>query len=151
MGWEFFDSDDFIWVPTDPPYREMRAHAERNRMLLQTVRLDKDWVLSGSVTGWIDGQIANAFDLIVFLTLPKELRLARLRARELHNLGRVDPAFIEWAGNYDDGDATIRSRVGHENWMERQKTSVLRLEGDLTNDERLARVLSVLPSVPRRP
>ena len=142
LGCPYFDSDDFIWLRTDPPYQQMRERAERNTMLLASIRISDSWGLGGSVTGWIDPEILDAFDLIVFLIVPTELRLARLREREMRELGNADPEFIAWAASYDDGDETIRSRVGHEEWLAEQKAPVLRLEGDMTNEERLRTVLA---------
>jgi hypothetical protein len=80
--------------------------------------------------------------LIVFLTLDTTIRLARLHAREIALLGKVDAAFIEWAAQYDDGNFSGRSRARHDEWLSERSCPVLRLDGDLTVPERLGRVQS---------
>ena len=79
------------------------------------------WVLSGSLCGWGDPLIPE-FELVVFLVVPTEVRLARLRAREAARYGReaIAPGgalhgahleFLDWAGRYDTGDVEMRSRA----------------------------------------
>ena len=54
----------------------------------------------------------------MFLQAPAEVRIARLRARELAQLGRVDEEFIAWAARYDDGTMEGRSLPRHLAWLE---------------------------------
>ncbi|MFR2746779.1 MAG: hypothetical protein ACLTBB_07805 [Roseburia hominis] len=44
------------------------------------------WVLSGSVTGWYD-ELVSVFDLIVFVYVPTDIRMERLRRREAERYG----------------------------------------------------------------
>ena len=47
-----FDTDDFFWRPTDPPFQARRPVADR-LALMQDVFLPRaDWVLAGSFSGW---------------------------------------------------------------------------------------------------
>jgi len=135
---QHFDTDDFLWLPSDPPYRMVRPRAER-LALAQTALADRDrWTLSGSLSGWGDPLIP-LFDLVVFLTVPTEERLARLVRRETQRFGAaVAPGgamhdshveFLIWAGSYDDGDASQRSRALHEAWLAALPCPVLRLDG----------------------
>ena len=140
LGVPHHDSDDFYWVPTNPPYREVRPAAERFTLMESMFLGRSDWVLSGSVEGWAEA-IAPLFDFIVFLSVPAELRLARLRDRETRRFGleAVSPGgwrhaetedFIEWASHYDDGSREGRSRQRHEAWLKTQRCPLLRLDGD---------------------
>src|SRR6185503_15956611 len=97
-----------------PPYTQKRSRDER--VALARAELGSDVVLSGSIAGW-DPALEDAFDLVVFLWVPTEVRLARLRERELRELGRVDEDFLAWAAAYDDGGVEMRSRVVHERWL----------------------------------
>jgi adenylate kinase family enzyme len=139
LGVPHFDTDDFFWVKTDPPYQTSRAVPERQAML--GAALDgapSGWVVSGSLTKWGDAFIAR-FDLVVFLTLPTEIRLARLRAREVSRYGEAAIApggwahtmhteFLDWATRYDSGGADVRSLAVHEAWLARLTCPVLRLD-----------------------
>jgi hypothetical protein len=89
-------------------------------------------------------ELENSFSLVVFLTLNAEIRVARLRVRELAMLGQIDPEFLEWAGQYEEGRLPGRSRRRHEQWLSERSCPVLRLDGDLSVDERLTRVVQAL-------
>lgn len=80
LGWRHLDTDDFYWARTDPPFQEPRVIPERTR-LLDDATAAAGCVLSGSMVGWGD-VLAPRFDLVLFLALPAEVRLERLRARE---------------------------------------------------------------------
>src|SRR2546428_7979835 len=139
-GHRHVDTDDFYWLRTDPPYRHPRPRAERLAMLRIALAESPSWVLSGSLCGWGDPLIPE-FELIVFLVVPTEVRLARLRAREIERYGpgaiapggprhRAHVAFLEWAEGYDAGDLAMRSRALHEAWLEMATARRERLQGD---------------------
>ena len=84
--------------------------------------------------------------------VPREIRIARLRARERERYGAeaIAPggqrhakyeAFIAWAAAYEDGPASERSRRMHEDWLATLPCPVLRLEDADGVEVRLARVL----------
>jgi hypothetical protein len=58
--------------------------------------------------------LEESLSLVVFLTVPAEIRVARLGERELRRFGRVDPAFFAWAAQYDEGRLDGRSLVGSD-------------------------------------
>jgi adenylate kinase family enzyme len=150
-GHRHLDTDDFYWRRTDPPYREKRPPEERLASLRAALHEAKRWVLSGSLCGWGDPLIPE-FELVVFLAVPTPVRLARLLAREIERYGRraierggalhgAHVEFLEWAGRYDTGGPEMRSRAMHEAWLATLPCSVVRLEGDVSVSEQLARLL----------
>ena len=74
------------------------------------------------------------------MSLPHDLRVSRLRARELARYGRINEPFIAWAAGYDDDPPTssTRNRRRQHEWLSERRCPVLRLEGDLTVAERVA-------------
>ncbi|HOK43964.1 MAG TPA: hypothetical protein PLD49_09900 [Thermoclostridium caenicola] len=94
------------------------------------------------------------FDLVVFLWIPEDIRLTRLKERELQSYGSaVEPggsryensqAFLRWAAQYDTGGMEIRSRLLHEKWLASLTCPVLRIEGDTTVEERIKAVESMI-------
>jgi adenylate kinase family enzyme len=141
LGCPHFDSDDYFWLPTERPYSVKRDAEKRNRMILADLRNASAFVESGSLFSWSQ-EINALFDRVVFLWIPPSTRLARLRARELEELGEVDEEFMEWAASYDrPGNRESRSRLLHEEWLDNLACPVLRLEGDLSTEERIARAL----------
>ena len=149
-GHRHLDADDFFWIPTDPPYREIRPRDQRLTLLREALGGGGRWVLSGSLCGWGDPLIPE-FDLVIFLVVPSAVRLARLRARELARYGRQAIAargthhqthveFLDWASRYDAGGPEMRSRAMHETWLAALPGPVLRLEGDRPVGDQLARI-----------
>lgn len=145
LGIPHHDTDDYFWQPTTPPYRELREVPERLR-LMREVFLDRsDWVLSGSLDGW-GNEIVPFFDLVIFLYVPTEIRLQRLRAREAKRVGFEAAApggamhqeveeFIEWASHYDDGTREGRNLARHQGWLATMTCRVLRLDGTRSSAE----------------
>lgn len=142
LGCTHLDTDDYYWLPTTPPYQEKRGPAQRVAMLAVDLR-PSDVVLSGSIGSW-GAAVEDVFDLVVFLYLPVELRLARLQQREVARYGAADPVFLEWAAQYDEGPPEGRSLAKHNAWLAQRTCRVLRLEGDLTVEERVALVLAAV-------
>jgi protein-L-isoaspartate(D-aspartate) O-methyltransferase len=142
------DTDDYYWLPTDPPFQQPRDILHRIR-LMQEMFLPRDaWVLSGSCDSWAD-KITPLLDLVVFLHVPTEIRLHRLRDREARR-GFVDPEFMEWASHYDDGTREGRSMPRHEAWLKTLSCPVLRLDGTLPLTELVDRVLAAIPPRTRK-
>ncbi|MGO7215785.1 adenylate kinase [Rhizobium ruizarguesonis] len=144
------DTDDFFWLPTDPPFTTPRDAGERIRLLLDEVARHEGWVLSGSALKW-GRPIEPFYDLIVFLRIDPELRMTRILAREIARYGnRIKPggdmavksgAFLVWAASYDTAGPERRSLAAHEQWLETQTVPVLRLDSSLGIDDLAAEVL----------
>jgi adenylate kinase family enzyme len=135
-----FDTDDFYWLPTDPPYQQARPRVDRRALLANALAETESWVISGSLCGWGDPFVSR-FELVVFLVVPVEERLVRLRAREIvryareaiasgGRLHKADVEFLDWAQCYDNGGLDMRSRALHEWWIQRLRLPVFRLDGN---------------------
>ena len=139
LGATALDSDDYFWLPTQPPFRDRRDRALRHQLVMADVEQHPRAILSGAIIGWGD-DLEHAFDLVVFLSLPHDLRVSRLRDRELARNGQINEPFIAWAAGYDDDPPTssTRNRRRQHEWLGERRCPVLRLEGDLTVAERVA-------------
>jgi adenylate kinase family enzyme len=153
-GYGQLDTDDYFWEPTDPPFQRPRDRHERQTLLAAALDAHPRWGLSGSLCGWGDIFIPR-FDLVLFLWVPTEVRLARLRERERHRFGTealapggalpdAHVAFMNWAAAYDEGGEDMRSRQRHEQWLAALPCPCLCLEGALTIEEQVTRVEKVL-------
>ena len=138
------DTDDFYWLPTDPPFQTKRDMPDRIRFLQDALSGHDDWILSGSLVGWGDPLIP-LFTAVIFIETPTEIRLGRLREREAmrYGLQAIQPGghlynrhheFLNWAAEYDDGNMTIRSRVLHTTWLAQLKCPVIAIQGDAPPD-----------------
>lgn len=148
------DSDDYFWVPTDPPYREQRAPAARTMLMNQVFVPRKAWVLSGSVQGWGE-EVLSQCDAFVFLALDPQVRLRRLAEREKQRLsgqslelGALEQ-FMAWAAGYDDPDFSGRSRARHEAWLENEARPVLRQDSARSVAQLLQAIVDWEPAGPR--
>jgi adenylate kinase family enzyme len=149
FGHPHLDTDDFYWQPTDPPFQRAREVPERQRLLGAALDARTRFVLSGSLVGWGDLFIPR-FQLVVFLFVPHDARMERLRVRERERYGAaIQPGgalhahhreFMDWAAAYDDAGMDMRSRTRHEAWLAALPVPVLRLEGEITTEEQIARI-----------
>jgi len=147
------DTDDFYWLPTDPPYTSKRPSADRVVKIRQASRGASSWVLSGSICSWGDPLLAD-FSAAVFVTLDPLVRLARLATREQARHGeRILPGgdmhaahleFMDWAQSYDSAQSPIRSLHLHETWLRKLSCPVLRLDSSAAPDELVQQVLDGL-------
>lgn len=150
-GAKQFDTDDFFWLPTEPPFVEKRPMPERLERLEAALDAADRWVLSGSALGWGEPLIPR-FELVVFLHLPPDVRMARAFAREQARYGdRIAPGgdmhaqhleFMDWSRNYDTATDFSRNLHLHNRWLATLPCPVLRIEGAPGIDESLARVLA---------
>ena len=134
-----FDTDNYFWEKSDPPYTKRRTVEEMNDLLKTALTAHDSSIVTGSLVSW-GPSWHKAFDLAVFLYIPHEIRMERLRQRELQRYGSIidtDPErnrlyneFMEWAGSYDTG-TTRRSLTTHTNWISQLSCPVLTLKGDL--------------------
>lgn len=148
------DTDDFYWVPTDPPYVRKREEAERLALMERLVLPRSKWVLSGSLMGWGDPLIPQ-FDLVVLLRLPNEDRMSRLMNREQRAYGdAIAPggameqnhrAFIAWADRYDDPAFPGRSLHRHMAWCAALPCPTMHLDSRAPVADLVSATLEALP------
>lgn len=122
-------------------------------MLAADMDRARSWVVSGSLMVWGDAFIPR-FDLVVFLRVPAEVRMARLLARERARYGEeILPggrmhaqhlAFVDWARGYDQPGFTGRSLERHRAWIAALPCPVLEIAGAPPLEESLQRVIAAL-------
>ncbi|CAM2934779.1 AAA family ATPase [Deinococcus radiodurans] len=153
-----FETDDFFWAPSDPPYHVKRAPEQRLSLLREALVDGDGWVLSGSLCGWGDPLMAE-FDAVIFVTLPTPLRLERTRQRERARFGaqldeggamhRRQLDFMAWSAGDDDPASSVgRSRLVHEAWLARLSCPVVRVDNAGTQADTLGEVLARLSALP---
>ena len=152
-GYRFLDSDDYLWLPTDPQYTTKRPSEERLALLEGDIDASDGAVVSGSLVGWGDPLIPR-FTLAVRLVVPHDERMARIERRELDRYGdRIRPGgdmyqihrdFLQWAAGYEDGPATMRSRAMHDLWQQKLTCPLLTLDGTRPVEELVEAVLQAL-------
>jgi len=150
LGYRHFDSDSYFWAPSAEPFTLHRDREERVTLLEKDLNSYENWVLSGSLADWGNSVIPH-FDLVVFVTVPQEIRMERLKKREYERYGKMilpggsrydnSEAFLAWAESYDDGGLEIRSFQSHEVWLKRLLCPLLRIE-NLVLEESVTEVVN---------
>jgi adenylate kinase family enzyme len=146
-----FDMDDYYHVPTEPPFQQQRTPEEFCVLLDRDVAPLESWVVTGGVLTW-QPPPARSFTTIVFLRLPQEIRLDRIRRREQARYGdRISPggdmeeshrSFMEWAKGYDDNSAKgTNTLLLHEDRLREATCPVVRLADPMDPSEAVRRVL----------
>jgi len=156
LACNWIDTDNIYWAPTDPPFQIERPYEERVRLMDEAIQANPNFVLSGWM-GRFGNPLISRFQLIVWLHVPTELRIRRLKAREFANFGeRILPgrdmyenhqAFLDYAGQYDDGGMDIRSYARQKEWLEQAACPVLEMDGCRDTEVLAAEVLLKLKEI----
>lgn len=126
LGYKFMDTDDYFWLPTNPPYTTKRSKEERIALMKKDILEADNVVISGALAGWGD-ELIPLFTLAIRIVTDTEIRIERLKSREKQKFGdRILPEgdmyihhmeFIEWARKYDNGSVDMRSKAKHDEWQ----------------------------------
>lgn len=144
---KYFDTDDYFWIKTEPPFTQRREPAERNQLISYDLHKTHKWVLGGSIIDWGDNLFPD-FDLVIFLYLPIELRMERLEMRELEKYGDIIYTdeirkkqfvnFLKWTADYDYNTGVAkRTLSAHRSWLEKLPKPALEIIGDFSFDEKV--------------
>jgi adenylate kinase family enzyme len=148
-----FDCDTYYWEKTDPPFLKATPIPDRQNALLNDMKPFKSWICSGSMDSWSQ-PFENLFTHIVFLYVPKEIRINRLRERERKRWGNriadcgdmydEHEKFISWASQYDEGVRSGRSLPRHMDWLARQKAPLFKIEGIFSPEDTVQQTLKLI-------
>ncbi len=153
LGIPYFDTDDFFWERSAVPYTVRRDAPTRSAMLREAISGLDSYIVGGSLISWGDEWL-SMFDWVVFLYVPKEIRMQRLVDRELERYGdaiytdternQLFREFYDWAAKYDDRDFTGRNVGIHEAWLGRVSCRVMEIRGDTSVTERVEKVRAAI-------
>ncbi len=138
FSYKTLDSDDYFWLPTDPPFTRTRKSEERMQLMQKDMCDCKNIVISGSLCGWGD-ELLSSFDLAIRLITPTDVRLERIKEREFKRFGeriksggdmhKTHEDFLIFASQYDLGDINMRSKLCHDEWEKSLSCKLIKLDG----------------------
>lgn len=153
LGYTHMDTDNYFWMPTDPPFMVKRPSKERIEHMKKDIADSENVVISGSLTDWGDVLIP-CFTLAIRIEMDPHVRIERLIQREKKRYGsRIQPdgdlyqkhlEFVEWAKLYDTGGMDVRSKVKHDEWQKLLGCEILHLDGVDTVEGHFAKVKEIL-------
>lgn len=154
LGVIHIDSDDFFWMKTDPPFREVCPTTDCIAGIRNKIAGSQDWVYSGSIGTW-GNEFMEEFTLAVFLYLEPSVRMERIEKRENQRYGnRIKPwgdmhehykKYMAWAASYDQPDISHnRNKAGHLEWLKKLPFPSISLDSDQPTSEQVRCILKVL-------
>src|ERR1700722_20918669 len=87
LSFRVFDTDDYYWLPSTPPFQRKQDPEVRLAKLLQDLKVTSRAIVSGSILNW-GLEVEDSLSFIVFLTVPANVRIARLETRAMKLYGR---------------------------------------------------------------
>lgn len=153
LGYKHMDTDDYFWMPTEPPFQIKRSREERIERMTREIDRSENVVISGSLTDWGDILIPY-FTLAIRIEMNSDVRIKRLIRREQQRYGsrieadgdmyRQHLEFVEWAKSYDTGGMNMRSKMKHDAWQKLLSCEVLYLDGADTVANHFEKVAKIL-------
>ena len=150
LGYPHFEAEDFYHVKTNPPYQQQRNQQERLELIVEALETSQSWVLSGSVMGWGDHPIFD-FTHMIWMLPPQDIRLKRLRDRELTKFGdrvleggdmyEAHLDFMNWAEGYERGNLEGKSLERHKTYLTQINCPVLKMAGEMTVEKQMGLAL----------
>ncbi len=150
---KWIDTDHYLWK--DDSFSENNPIKQRIKMYQSDIRSYDSYIVSGSIFMWCPEGFNNR-DLLVFLSINEEVRMKRLRDREikrkndsqmwLDENGEYTNDFIEWCKTYwsKEDKSMPGTYAEHSYQMAISKSPVLKLDSSRTLEELYAKIMSTL-------
>jgi adenylate kinase family enzyme len=140
IGYKHFDSDNYLWLPSEEPYTIIRPSEEYIGLMGNDLTNNEKWILSGHVSFGLGDVYLPLYELVAFIYVPADIRLERLKKREYERYGneilpggsRYEKAseFFEYAAGYDTVTTHGRNLHKHEAWLASVKCPVIKIIND---------------------
>lgn len=86
LNYKHLDIEDYYFLPSDIPYSRPRTKEEVIPLVLEDIHENPCFVFS-SVKGDMTHEINAKYDLVVYLDVPKEIRMERIKKRAFDKFG----------------------------------------------------------------
>lgn len=147
LGWKFMDIEAYYFSKdnTDYDYVAARTRDEVADLLLEDMKKYDNFVLA-SVKGNYGEKVASMFTCAVFISVPKEIRMQRVRERSYQKFGdRMLPGgdlyekeeqFFDMVDNRSEKDVI--------DWLEYVNVPIIRVDGTQPIEENIETIKRVL-------
>jgi len=149
-GWTFRDIEDYYFPKTDPDYlyAVQRTEEEVVSLLYEDLKKEDNFIFA-SVRGNHSNKTAAMFTCAIFVSVPKETRMKRVRQRSFDKFGdRV----LQGGDLYESEKSfydIIEKRTDKTitDWLETMDIPVIRVDGTKNTEENTEIILSELCSI----
>lgn len=146
-GWIFKDIEDYYFPKTDPDYLYSVQRTEEEVVSLLNEDLKhNDNIILASVRGNYSEETEKMFTCAVYINVPKEIRLQRIRQRSYDKFGeRIfkdgdlyerEEAFFELVKKRSDKTVT--------DWLETMDIPIIEVDGTSSTDENAEIIYNIL-------
>ena len=145
LNFKHMDIEQYYFISTDNPYSSSRTREEVERLLLEDIKKNHCFVFS-AVNGDMTPEINDNYDLVVYLDVPLDMRMKRIRQRAIDKFGdRVLPG----GDMYEQEEsffayAEKRTPEKIEKWLKTLSCRVIRLDGTKPIQENVELIKSLL-------
>lgn len=146
LSFKHMDVEQYYFMSTDNPYSSSRTREEVEQLLLEDIKQNPCFVFS-AVNGDMTEEVNTYYNLVVYLDVPLDIRMKRIRQRAVGKFGeRVLPG----GDMYEQEEkffayAEKRSPDKVENWLKTLSCKVVRLDGTKPIQENVEVVKSLIP------
>ena len=86
LGYKRIDVEDYYFLDSQIPYTVSRTYEEVQQMIIEDINKYKNYVFCSVNCNW-DSKITDTFQLAVLLSAPLEVRMERIKQREITRFG----------------------------------------------------------------
>lgn len=139
------DIEQYYFTSADNPYASSRTREEVERLLLEDMNQNPDFVFS-AVNGNMNSEINEKYSLVVYLDAPLDIRMKRIKQRAVEKFGDR----VLFGGDmYEQEEkffafAQKRTPDKIEDWLNTVSCKVIRLDGTKSIQENVEFVKAFL-------
>ena len=130
LNFKHMDIEDYYFRKSEIPYTNARSQEECIELMLYDIKKHRTFVIS-AVTGGFGETVPQFYKLAVLISVPKEIRMARIKRREIERFGdRVlegGDMYEQWQKFHDFVASRPLERI--EKWAETLMCPILRIDG----------------------
>ena len=145
LAFKYMDVEDYYFTSADNPYATARTREEVEELLWADIRQNPCFVFS-TVNGNMNNDINEYYDLVIYLEVPLDIRMKRIRQRAVDKFGdKVLPG----GAMYEQEEkffayAEKRKPDAIEDWLKTVQCRVLRLDGTQAVRENVRRIRDIV-------
>ena len=147
LHFHFIDAEDLCFPKTDPAhiYADPRTHEEIEKLLFNEIKRHENFVFA-SVKGDYGEAICPFFNIVVWMDVPKKIRIERVKERSFRQFGN---RMLFGGDLYEQEErffALVRSKAEDtvEKWMQSLSCPIIRMDGTKPVEENIDLVIEAM-------